>query len=162
MIPYDKRKGKIWYNNQLVDWGDVKLHVLSHGLHYASCVFEGERVYDGDIFKMNVTISKDDFIANTAKGGKIIENIDINCYKSSNITKKEKVLLDNYANILSNIHKNYYNNCISISWDLMFHNNNIYLLEGNIGPNGCGPFLSNKCIDKYYNKIEKFLIHNKQ
>ena len=51
MIPYDKRDGKIWYNNDLVDWQDVKLHVLSHGLHYASCVFEGERVYDGDIFK---------------------------------------------------------------------------------------------------------------
>jgi len=52
MIPYDKRTGKIWYNNNLVDWGDVKLHVLSHGLHYASCVFEGERVYDGAIFKL--------------------------------------------------------------------------------------------------------------
>ena len=52
MIPYDKRSGKIWYNNNLVDWSDVKLHVLSHGLHYASCVFEGERVYDGMIFKL--------------------------------------------------------------------------------------------------------------
>jgi len=52
MIPYDKRSGKIWYNNNLVDWNDVKLHVLSHGLHYASCVFEGERVYDGAIFKL--------------------------------------------------------------------------------------------------------------
>ena len=52
MIPYDKREGKIWYNKELVDWQDVKLHVLSHGLHYASCVFEGERVYDGEIFKL--------------------------------------------------------------------------------------------------------------
>ena len=52
MIPYDKREGKIWYNNDLVDWQDVKLHVLSHGLHYASCVFEGLRVYDGEIFKL--------------------------------------------------------------------------------------------------------------
>jgi len=52
MIPYDKRSGKIWYNADLVDWGDVKLHVLSHGLHYGSCVFEGERVYDGTIFKL--------------------------------------------------------------------------------------------------------------
>ena len=41
MIPYDKRDGKIWYNNQLVDWGRCKIHVLNHGLHYASCVFEG-------------------------------------------------------------------------------------------------------------------------
>ena len=52
MIPYDKRDGKIWYNSELVNWSDVKLHVLSHGLHYASCVFEGERVYDGEIFKL--------------------------------------------------------------------------------------------------------------
>ena len=52
MIPYDKREGKIWYNNDLVDWQDVKIHILSHGLHYASCVFEGLRVYDGEIFKL--------------------------------------------------------------------------------------------------------------
>ena len=58
MIPYDKRSGKIWYNDQLVDWSDVKLHVLSHGLHYASCVFEGERVYDGSIFKLEEHTSR--------------------------------------------------------------------------------------------------------
>ena len=58
MIPYDKRNGKIWYNNALVDWGDVKIHVLSHGLHYASCVFEGERVYDGNIFKLEEHTSR--------------------------------------------------------------------------------------------------------
>ena len=52
MKAYDQREGKIWYNNKLVDWNDVKLHVLSHGLHYASCVFEGLRVYDGEIFKL--------------------------------------------------------------------------------------------------------------
>ena len=52
MIPYDKRSGKMWYNNELVNWKEVKLHVLSHGLHYGSCVFEGLRVYDGEIFKL--------------------------------------------------------------------------------------------------------------
>ena len=52
MIPYDKREGKIWYNNDLVDWQEVKLHVLSHGLHYGSFVFEGLRVYEGEIFKL--------------------------------------------------------------------------------------------------------------
>ena len=51
-VPFDKRSGKIWFNGQLVNWHDVKIHVLSHGLHYASCVFEGERVYDGEIFKL--------------------------------------------------------------------------------------------------------------
>ena len=52
MIPYDKREGKIWYNNDLVDWQEAKLHVLSHGLHYGSFVFEGLRVYGGEVFKL--------------------------------------------------------------------------------------------------------------
>ncbi len=51
-IPFDKRSGKIWFNGNLVNWPDVKIHVLNHGLHYGSCVFEGERVYDGQIFKL--------------------------------------------------------------------------------------------------------------
>ena len=51
-IPYDKRDGKIWLDGSLVEWKDAKLHVLTHGLHYASSVFEGERVYDGEIFKL--------------------------------------------------------------------------------------------------------------
>ena len=51
-IPYDKRSGKIWFNSELVDWKSAKIHLLNHGLHYASCVFEGERVYDGEIFKL--------------------------------------------------------------------------------------------------------------
>ena len=52
-IPYDKRAGKLWFNGVAVDWKDAKIHVLNHGLHYASCVFEGERVYDGKIFKLS-------------------------------------------------------------------------------------------------------------
>ncbi len=51
-VPYDKRAGKIWFNGEAIEWADAKIHVLSHGLHYASCVFEGERVYEGDIFKL--------------------------------------------------------------------------------------------------------------
>ena len=51
-VPYDKRSGKIWFNGKTVDWADANIHILNHGLHYASCVFEGERVYDGDIFKL--------------------------------------------------------------------------------------------------------------
>ena len=51
-IPYDKRSGKIWFNGKAVDWSEANIHVLNHGLHYASCVFEGERVYDGEIFKL--------------------------------------------------------------------------------------------------------------
>ncbi len=49
--PFDQRDGHIWYNGALVPWREAKLHVLSHGLHYASSVFEGERAYGGVIFK---------------------------------------------------------------------------------------------------------------
>jgi branched-chain amino acid aminotransferase len=49
--PFDKRPGVIWYDGKLVPWESANLHVLSHGLHYASCVFEGERAYGGEIFK---------------------------------------------------------------------------------------------------------------
>ncbi|MEE8188088.1 MAG: branched-chain amino acid aminotransferase, partial [Kiloniellales bacterium] len=52
MLPFDDRDGVIWFNGALVPWREAKLHVLSHALHYASCVFEGERSYGGVIFKM--------------------------------------------------------------------------------------------------------------
>ena len=48
---YDDRDGKIWMDGQLVEWRDAKVHILSHALHYASSVFEGERCYAGTIFK---------------------------------------------------------------------------------------------------------------
>ena len=50
-LSFDQREGVIWYDGKLVPWKDAKLHVLSHGLHYASCVFEGERAYGGEIFR---------------------------------------------------------------------------------------------------------------
>jgi branched-chain amino acid aminotransferase len=51
VLPFDQRDGVIWLNGQLVPWKDARLHILSHGLHYASSVFEGERAYNGRIFK---------------------------------------------------------------------------------------------------------------
>ena len=51
MRPYDDRDGFIWFNGEMVPWRDAKLHMLSHGIHYASAVFEGERAYHGKIFK---------------------------------------------------------------------------------------------------------------
>jgi branched-chain amino acid aminotransferase len=51
VIPFDKREGTIWFNGELVKWQDAKVHVLTHGLHYGSSVFEGERAYAGKIFK---------------------------------------------------------------------------------------------------------------
>ncbi|MHC1548307.1 branched-chain amino acid aminotransferase [Phyllobacterium sp. K27] len=51
--PFDQLEGYIWMNGELVRWADAKVHVLTHGLHYASSVFEGERAYGGEIFKLN-------------------------------------------------------------------------------------------------------------
>ena len=50
---FDNRLGFIWLDGGFVKWNQAKLHVLSHGLHYASCVFEGARIYNGKIFKLN-------------------------------------------------------------------------------------------------------------
>ena len=52
LVPYHDRDGVIWFDGVLVPWRDAKIHVLSHALHYASTVFEGERAYDGEIFKL--------------------------------------------------------------------------------------------------------------
>jgi branched-chain amino acid aminotransferase len=51
-LPFDKRSGKIWFNNELCEWQDARVHVISHGMHYASLVFEGLRVYNSKIFKL--------------------------------------------------------------------------------------------------------------
>jgi len=51
-VPFDQLEGFIWMNGEFVKWADAKIHVLSHGLHYASAVFEGERAYGGEIFKL--------------------------------------------------------------------------------------------------------------
>jgi branched-chain amino acid aminotransferase len=48
---YDDRDGKIWMDGQLIDWRDANVHILTHAMHYASSVFEGERAYGGKIFK---------------------------------------------------------------------------------------------------------------
>jgi len=52
LIPYDDRDGYIWMDGELVPWREAKVHVLTHGLHYASCVFEGERAYGGHVLKL--------------------------------------------------------------------------------------------------------------
>ncbi|HTT98416.1 MAG TPA: branched-chain amino acid aminotransferase [Rhizomicrobium sp.] len=52
IIPFDQRDGALWLDGKLVPWKDAKIHVLTHGLHYASSVFEGERLYNGRIYKL--------------------------------------------------------------------------------------------------------------
>lgn len=52
IVPFDQRDGVIWFNGEFVPWKEARVHVLTHGLHYASGVFEGERAYGGRIFKL--------------------------------------------------------------------------------------------------------------
>jgi branched-chain amino acid aminotransferase len=52
MLPYDDRDGYIWIDGQMLPWRDARIHILSHGIHYGGSVFEGERAYDGKIFKL--------------------------------------------------------------------------------------------------------------
>jgi branched-chain amino acid aminotransferase len=51
IIPFDQRDGSIWFDGEIVPWKEAKVHVLTHGLHYGSSIFEGERAYGGTIFK---------------------------------------------------------------------------------------------------------------
>ncbi len=52
LVPFHDRDGFIWFDGELIPWRDAKLHLLTHGLHYGSSVFEGERAYGGEIFKL--------------------------------------------------------------------------------------------------------------
>jgi branched-chain amino acid aminotransferase len=52
VLPFDDRDGSIWYDGRMVPWREARTHVLTHGLHYASCVFEGERAYSGTIYRL--------------------------------------------------------------------------------------------------------------
>ena len=58
LVPFDDRDGWIWLDGQFVPWRDAKVHVLSHGLHYGSAVFEGGRTYNGRLFKMSEHIER--------------------------------------------------------------------------------------------------------
>ena len=53
LIPFDDRDGLIWFEGKLAPWRDAKIHILTHAIHYASAVFEGERVYGGKVFKLS-------------------------------------------------------------------------------------------------------------
>ena len=85
------RDGWIWYDGKLVPWRDAKLHVLTHGLHYASAVFEGERAYSGNIFRLR---DHTDRLINSARilGFEIpytVDEIDAACIetlKANNLT----------------------------------------------------------------------------
>lgn len=65
LIPFDDRDGSIWLNGTMIPWREAKCHVLTHGLHYGSSVFEGERVYNGHVFKLRAHTDRLIYSANT-------------------------------------------------------------------------------------------------
>ena len=90
IIPFDKKDGYIWINGKYVVWQDCKTHVLNHGLHYGSCVFEGIRIYNGKIFKL------DEHIERLYKSAELLDlKIPFNLEKIKQVTyeltKKQKV-----------------------------------------------------------------------
>ena len=92
ILPFDNRDGFIWLNGKFVKWRDANIHVLNHGLHYASCVFEGLRIYDGRIFKLDKHIER---LFNSAK----ILDLDIPFdYKDVLNITKEIIIKQNVSN----------------------------------------------------------------
>jgi branched-chain amino acid aminotransferase len=93
--PFDDRDGLIWFNGEMVPWRNAKLHVLSHALHYASSVFEGERSYAGKIFKLTEHSERLAFSAN-ALGFELpysVAEIDAACIE----TCKANGIVDGYV-----------------------------------------------------------------
>lgn len=95
IIPFDDRDGTIWFDGRLVPWRDAKIHVLSHALHYASCVFEGERVYGGKVFKLREHSER---LLNSAKllGFEIPVSLDAVC-DATNAVVKAQGIVDGYV-----------------------------------------------------------------
>ena len=99
LIAFDDRDGYIWFNGKLVEWRDAKVHVLNHGLHYASCVFEGERVYNKKIFK-SFEHSKRLHASAEILGFKIPFSVDEIEKAKKEIVAKQKII-DGYVRAIS-------------------------------------------------------------
>ena len=83
ILPFDNSDGVIWMNGKFVEWRHANVHVLNHGLHYASCVFEGLRIYNGKIFKL------DEHIERLFNSAKILDlDIPFEYYEVVDITKE--------------------------------------------------------------------------
>ena len=87
---FDNRLGFIWLDGRFVKWNQAKLHVLSHGLHYSSCVFEGARVYNGKIFKLNEH-TKRLFFSSKTLGFKLPYREKVINKACEEIVKKQKI-----------------------------------------------------------------------
>ena len=90
MKNFNNRLGFIWLDGRFVKWNQAKLHVLSHGLHYASCVFEGARIYNGKIFKLNEH-TKRLFFSSKVLGFKLPYKEKVINKACEQIVKKQKI-----------------------------------------------------------------------
>lgn len=90
IIPFDKRDGFIWYNGEIIDWQDAKIHVLNHGLHYGGCVFEGIAIYNNRIFKLKEHMERLIFSAKLLDF-EVPYSLDELVYNCEEIVKKQKV-----------------------------------------------------------------------
>ena len=90
MKNFNNRLGFIWLDGRFVKWNQAKLHVLSHGLHYASCVFEGARIYNGKIFKLNEH-TKRLFFSSKTLGFKLPYREKVINKACKEIVKKQKI-----------------------------------------------------------------------
>ena len=99
MEDFSKNEGYIWFDGELINWRDAKVHVLTHGLHYASSVFEGERCYKGKIFREIEHTERLHHSANTL-GFKIPYSIDEIC-KIRKVVLKANNIIDGYIRPVS-------------------------------------------------------------
>ena len=90
MKNFNNRLGFIWLDGRFVKWNQAKLHVLSHGLHYASCVFEGARIYNGKIFKLSEH-TKRLFFSSKTLGFKLPYREKVINKACKEIVKKQKI-----------------------------------------------------------------------
>ena len=91
ILPFDNREGTIWVDGKFIDWKNANMHILNHGLHYGSCVFEGIRLYEGKIFKL------EEHIKRLFDSAKILDlNIPFNFKEiiqvTKDITQKQNIL----------------------------------------------------------------------
>jgi branched-chain amino acid aminotransferase len=97
LVPFDDRDGSIWLDGEIVNWRDAKTHTLSHGLHYASLVFEGERVYSGSIFKGDMHTDRLRSSANILDFDLPISDADLNLAKQ--IVIEANGIIDGYVRV---------------------------------------------------------------
>ena len=98
---FENRDGWIWMNGNFIPWQNATSHIISQGLHYASAVFEGERAYNGKIYKSKFII--------IGVGINLIKSPKIKNYPTTNILKETSFKVKKY-DLIKNIEKNYIKN----------------------------------------------------